>query len=260
MSAANFPQTISTMANKALKKTAILILWVLVWQFLSMLIGEELILPSPASTLTSLFRLAETKEFYISVLISLIRILIGFSLGVVLGFLGGTLSAKSHIFKEITSTPLQLIRAVPVASFIILAFFWFKSTLLPVFITFLMVLPIVWSATETALLSVDVKYIEMGKVFGLSKSKIFLKIKMPLISPAVISACLTSLGFAWKSGIAAEVIAKPQNSLGGLLETSKTHLEISEVFALTAVVAILSLLLEIALKKIFRRYNNDKAQ
>ena len=250
----------SIMINKFSKKTAILLLWVLVWQFLSMLIANNLILPSPISTLTSLFKLTESKEFYISVLISLLRIITGFSLGVVSGFLGGTLSAKNSLFKEVTAPPLQLIRAVPVASFIILAFFWFKSTYLPVFITFLMVLPIVWSATETAILGIDVKYIEMGKVFGLSKSKIFLKIKMPLILPTVISACLTSLGFAWKSGIAAEVIAKPQNSLGGLLETSKTHLEISEVFALTAVVALLSLLLEISLKKIFRRYHNDKVK
>ena len=223
-----------------------------------MLIAKNLILPSPVSTVTALFKLAQTKEFYLSVIISLFRILIGFSLGCVLGFLGGVFATKNALFKEITAPALQLIRAVPVASFIILAFFWFKSTLLPIFITFLMVLPIVWSATATALDSIDQKYIEMGKVFGLNKGKIFIRIKLPLILPAVISAALTSLGFAWKSGIAAEVIAKPQNSLGGLLETSKAHLEISEVFALTAVVALLSLLLEISLKKIFRRYQNDK--
>ena len=89
--------------------------------------------------------------------------------------------------------------------------------------------------------------------------KIFFKIKLPLILPSFISAALTSLGFAWKSGIAAEVIAKPLNSLGNMLEKSKTHLEIAEVFALTVVVALLSLLLEVSLKKIFRRYRDVKA-
>ena len=99
---------------------------------------------------------------------------------------------------------------------------------------------------------------EAGQVLGLSKTQIFFKIKLPLIFPSFISAALTSLGFAWKSGIAAEVIAKPLNSLGSMLEQSKTHLEISEVFALTAVVAILSLILEVALKKLFGRYNHVK--
>ncbi|MBE6787337.1 MAG: nitrate ABC transporter permease, partial [Ruminococcaceae bacterium] len=76
------------MIDKIIKKTAILILWVLVWQFLSMLIAKNLILPSPVSTVTALFKLAQTKEFYLSVIISLFRILLRFSLGCVLGFLG----------------------------------------------------------------------------------------------------------------------------------------------------------------------------
>ena len=248
----------SIMVNKLLKKVAILLLWVTVWQLSSIIIAHELLIPSPLTTLKALLGLAETKGFYIAVGVSLLRIVCGFALGVIVGFLCGTLSAKSRLFKEVTAPVVQLIKAVPVASFIILAFFWFKSTTLPVFIAFLMVLPIIWSSTETALLSVDKKYIEMGKVFGLSPRKIFLKIKLPLILPPLLSATLTSLGFAWKSGIAAEVIAKPLNSIGGLLETSKTQLNIAEVFAVTAVVAVLSLLLEVTLKKLLGRYSYVK--
>lgn len=244
------------MANKILKKTAILIFWLLVWQVLSLIISHSLIIPSPLNTLKALIYLAQTREFYLSVLYSLMRIILGFTLGVVVGFLCGLLSAKSLTFKEITAPAVQLIKAVPVASFIILAFFWFKSSNLPIFIAFLMVLPIIWSTTETALRGIDTKYIEMGQVFRLSKVQIFFKIKLPLIFPAFISSALTSLGFAWKSGIAAEVITKPLYSLGSMLEQSKTHLEIAEVFALTAVVAILSLLLEITLKKLLWRYNH----
>jgi NitT/TauT family transport system permease protein len=244
------------MANKILKKTAILIFWLLVWQVLSLIISHSLIIPSPLNTLKALIYLAQTREFYLSVLYSLMRIILGFTLGVVVGFLCGLLSAKSLTFKEITAPAVQLIKAVPVASFIILAFFWFKSSNLPIFIAFLMVLPIIWSTTETALRGIDTKYIEMGQVFRLSKVQIFFKIKLPLIFPAFISSALTSLGFAWKSGIAAEVITKPLYSLGSMLEQSKTHLEIAEVFALTAVVAMLSLLLEITLKKLLGRYNH----
>jgi NitT/TauT family transport system permease protein len=250
---------ISTMATKIFKKTAILLLWVAVWQVLSMIIGSDLLIPSPLNTVSALISLAKTSDFYLSVLISLLRIITGFALGVLFGFLCGILTAKSNIFKEITAPLMQIIKAVPVASFIILAFFWFDSSILPIFISFLMVVPIIWSSTETALLNIDPKYIEMGEVFRLSKSKIFFKIKLPLIFPSFISAALTSLGFAWKSGIAAEVIAKPLNSLGNMLEKSKTHLEIAEVFALTVVVALLSLLLEVSLKKIFRRYRDVKA-
>ncbi len=247
----------STTVSKILRKSAILIFWLAVWQILSLLINKQLLIPSPLSTFEALVQLCKTTEFYYSVVISLLRIVLGFTLGVLSGFLGGILSSKFKIFKEITAPVLQLIKAVPVASFIILAFFWFESAYLPIFISFLMVVPIIWSNVETSLNGIDRKYIELGKIYKLSDFKIFFEIKLPFIMPSFIAASLTSLGFAWKSGIAAEVICKPINSLGKMLEQSKTHLEIAEVFALTSVVALLSLLLEITLKKALRRFYND---
>ncbi len=246
------------MLNKIFKKTAILVFWLAVWQVFSLIISHALLIPSPYSTFVSLIKLLKNSGFYLAVLTSLYRIIFGFILGLLVGFICAILSVNFKLFKEVTAPVLQIIKAVPVASFIILAFFWFKSTNLPIFIAFLMVLPIIWSNTETALLGIDTKFIEMGKVFSLSKAKIFFKIKLPFILPSFVSASLTALGFAWKSGIAAEVICKPAVSLGSMLEQSKTHLEISEVFALTAVVALLSLFLEIVLKHIFRRYSDDK--
>lgn len=251
---------ISTIKNRVFKKIIVLVFWLALWQVLSMLISNGIFVPSPLSTLKSLSYLVKTSDFHIAVLTSLLRIVSGFVSGVLCGFIFGTISAKYSLFKEFTAPALGLIKAVPVASFIILAFLWFKSDILPVFISFLMVLPIIWTTTESSLSAVDIKYIQMGEVFGLSKLKIFLKIKLPLIFPAFLSATLNALGFAWKAGIAAEVITKPLNSLGGMLERSKSQLEISEVFAITVVVAVLSVLLEVLLKKLLRGYAYDKNQ
>ena len=75
--------------------------------------------------------------------------------------------------------------------------------------------------------------------------------------PSFIAAAVSALGFAWKSGVAAEVICRPASSLGRLLQDAKLYLETPRVFALTAVVAVLSLLLEIAVKRLARRFLND---
>ena len=177
-------------------------------------------------------------------------------MGVAVGFFGAVLSTKSHLFRAVTRPALQVIKAVPVASFIILAFFWFESDKLPIFISFLMVLPMIWATVETALLGVDNNYLELAKVYKLKPLKVFFQIKMPFIMPSFLSSCLTALGFAWKSGIAAEVICRPEMSIGKLLEQNKTHLEIPSVFALTFVVAILSIILEIILKHAVGRIIN----
>ena len=245
--------------SKSIIKTVITAtFWLAVWQLISMAVGLDILVPSPITTLLALFDMAKTGGFYLAVLYSLFRIIVGFALGVIFGVLGAVLSVRFSIFKMLTSPILRLIRAVPVASFIILTLVWIKSNNLPIFICFLMVLPIIWDNVESGISSADKKLIEMGKVYGLADNEILSKIKIPLIMPSFISALMTSLGFAWKSGIAAEVICKPLNSLGGMLQDSKVYLETPRVFALTAVVALLSLLLETLIKKAIRRFTYDK--
>ena len=98
----------------------------------------------------------------------------------------------------------------------------------------------------------------MAKIFGVSPAKILFEIKIPLIMPSFAASATAALGFAWKSGVAAEVICRPANSLGKLLQDAKLYLETPRVFAVTATVALLSLLLELLIKRITRRLANDK--
>ena len=76
--------------------------------------------------------------------------------------------------------------------------------------------------------------------------------------PTLLTSCLTALGFAWKSGIAAEVICRPQLALGTLLNDNKNYFDMPAVFAITVVVALLSIVLEVIIKKAVRRFLNAK--
>ena len=105
---------------------------------------------------------------------------------------------------------------------------------------------------------IDNNYIELAKVYKLGGFKTFFKVKLPFITPALLSTCLTALGFAWKSGIAAEIICRPQTALGTLLNDHKNYFDMPSVFALTVVVAALSIILEIVLKQAVRRVLNAK--
>ena len=246
------------MIKKLFKGTAILAFWLLIWQAAAMIINDNFLIPTPLETLNALFVLGQTGQFYLAVFKSLLRIIIGYSLGVTVGFLGGVIANKFPLFNDLTSPAIQVIKAVPVASFIILAFFWFESDELPIFIAFLMVLPMVWSETLTALSGIDQKFIELARVYKLSPFKTFFKIKMPFITKTLLTTCLTALGFAWKSGIAAEIICRPQTALGTLLNDHKNYFDMPSVFALTVVVAALSIILEIVLKQAVRRVLNAK--
>ena len=70
------------------------------------------------------------------------------------------------------------------------------------------------------------------------------RIYIPSVLPYMMAACRTALGLSWKAGVAAEVIGVTKNSIGRQLYYSKIYLETADLFAWTAVVIFLSLLLE----------------
>ncbi len=244
--------------KKILKWTAVALLWLAVWQFASAAANKEILVPYPYAVFLTLKELCITKDFWVAVLYSMLRITSGYLSGIAVGAAGAVLSAKFSVFRAVFSPILHIVRAVPVASFIILALVWIKSAYLAVFISFLMVTPMIWSSVQSGIESIDKRYLEMAHIFKIGPVKTFFQVKLPFLMPSFVAACANALGFAWKSGIAAEVICRPSNSIGRLLQDAKLYLETPTVFALTAVVVLLSLILEIIIKKLAGRYLNDK--
>lgn len=234
--------------------------WILLWHIAANIANRKLLfkIPLPLETAKEFINCSVKIEFWESVGNSLIHIISGFLAAVVLGLICGMLSGNSQIFKTISSPISRLIRSVPVAAFIVLAWLWIPSTLIPSFIAFLMVFPIVWLQIETSLLSIDNKLIEMATVFGMNKTGIIKNIKIPFVLPSFRNACISGLGFAWKSGVAAEVICNPTGSIGSMLSNAKSNLEYARVFAIVLTIVILSLILENIIKFFWREKRYDK--
>ncbi len=242
--------TMQAKLKKALFTAGSIVFWVLLWHIAATFANKDLLfkIPLPLDTLREFFVCVKLPEFWGNVGTSLWHIVSGFVLAVVLGFICGLLSGSSTFFATLTAPLTRLIRAVPVAAFIILAWLWIPSEVIPAFIAFLMVFPIVWSHVETGLLSVDKRLVEMARVMGMDKKGIIKNITIPAVMPQFRVSCITGLGFAWKSGVAAEVICNPTGSIGAMLSNAKSNLEYARVFAIVLTVVLLSLVLENAIK------------
>ena len=99
---------------------------------------------------------------------------------------------------------------------------------------------------ETGLRQLDPQLAEMAHVFGMTRWDTLRHITLPQLRPYAGTAAVTGLGFAWKSGIAAEVICRTQGSLGDLLWGGKATVSYDQVFALAAVIVLCSALLQAA--------------
>ena len=240
-----------------LKKALIALIYLAVWEAASLLVGRELLLPAPLATVRRLFELLAKGESWAYAGLSLLRIMSGYLLGVIAGILLAVLTARSRYAESLLSPLRGVVKATPVTSFILLALLWLNSSLVPLFISFLMVLPMVWADTADAILHTDPRLVEMGRVFGLSRTKIVRKIFVPSVLPQFLAACTTSLGFAWKSGVAAEIIALPLRSIGYQLYEAKLRIETLDLFAWTLLVILLSMALEWLLVRGMRRIRRD---
>lgn len=234
--------------NKSPKKLfrwlAAALFWAAVWQIAAVVVNKEVLVASPAEVFRRLYIMMGKLPFWHTTGASLLRILIGFSIAVVSGAVLAVISHFSGLLNTLFSPLISIIRATPVASFIILALVWIKTGSVPSFIAFLMVLPIVWGNISQGLKQTDVKLLEMARVYRLSARVRIKKIYMPSVMPYFAAACKTSLGLAWKAGVAAEVLCTPAHSIGKQLYESKIYLETPDVFAWTLVVIALSYIIE----------------
>ena len=239
----------SQWSKRALRGVGITAFWLCLWEIGSLVVGKTLLLPSPFETGAALLSLMGTWPFWASVATSLMRMLLGYGAGVLLGVALGVLTAFSPFCHALLKPLRSIVKATPVASFILLVLLWMPNGAVPVFIAFLMVLPMIWMSVQQAVMAVDGQLLEMAQVFSLNRRKKAAYIYLPHVLPQLLAACVTGLGFAWKAGVAAEVLARAPYSIGKGISDSKAYLEIPELFAWTAVVIALSMLLEWALTR-----------
>ena len=236
--------TIKNRAFKLLKGLLIAVVWVAIWQLLAVLIHREVLFVSPLKTAETLMNMAQKTVFWESVFFSLSRITVGFLLGIIIGILLGAGMFKLKLLRDFLKPLIAIIRATPVASFIILAMLHIKSGWLPIFTAFLMVMPIVLDGMIKGLEETDSALLEMAQSFRFSFFKKIRAVYLPSVLPFLTAGAVSALGLAWKAGVAAEVLAMPKNALGTDLRNAKSFLETPELFALTATIIILSVIIE----------------
>ncbi len=229
-----------------------MLFWLAVWQLAAMIINKRIILVTPVDAARRLCSLAVTADFWRTAFNSFLNIGGGFTAGLISGIALGALSERFGAAKAIISPAMTAVKSVPVASIIILALFWMKSTHLSVFVSFLMVLPVIYGSVCQGISSADKKLREAADIFKIRGFSRIRFLYLPAVMPFLPAACKTAAGLAFKSGTAAEVIGQPDFTLGDMLFRAKIYLETADLFAWTAVIIILGKLFEALVCAILR--------
>ena len=220
------------------------VFWLAVWWLLALIVGKELLIPSPPLVARTLGALVVTGAFWRYTALTLLRITLGLLLGIVLGILTALLTNRLSLLHALLAPAVRVVRATPVASFIILVLLWVANGRVPVVISALVVLPVIWESTAAGLRSVDRDLLEFARAYRLTRLDTWRRIVIPSMLPQLAAAVCTAIGLAWKSGVAAEVLCLPKAAVGTQVYFSKLYLDTPALFAWTLIVVALSLTVE----------------
>lgn len=217
---------------------------IILWQAIALLLNNTLLLVGPIEVIKKLFELLHTGKYYFSIANSMSNILQGFMLAITLGLVLAALSSRFKLLDIMLSPFISFMKATPLASFVIICLVWVGSVKLSIITVFLIVFPIVYSNMLQAYNSIDDKLEQMLRIYNVS----FLRRVRLLYIPKSISVFLSTIevavGMAFKSGVAAELIAVPRNTIGDLLHEAKIFLMTSDMLAWTISIIIISVCVE----------------
>jgi ABC-type nitrate/sulfonate/bicarbonate transport system ATPase subunit/ABC-type nitrate/sulfonate/bicarbonate transport system permease component len=206
----------------------------LLWELASRLAGSDLIFPGPLQVLRQFIRIAGTPGFFLALVHSFFRVILGTGiaapLGLGIGIAAGLDERAAAFFKPFFS----VIAATPVMSVILIAFLALGAERTPVFTGFLMVFPVAAASASEGIASVDAGLRELFRVFSLPRNDRFRYLYMPSVMPFMLAALRSGLSLCWKAVAAAEVLVQPLRGLGTDMQRAKAQLETPELFAWTA--------------------------
>ena len=175
------------------------------------------LVPPPSVIYSTFVELARAGELQRHVLVTMQRVAIGFFFGVGAGTLTGAIAGYSALTRHLIDPAVQALRAIPSLAWVPLFVLWFgifegsKITLIAVGVFF----P-VYLGVMQAILSVDRKLVEVGRIFRLSPTATVWRILLPAVLPHYVVAIRQGLGLGWMFVVAAELLGASEG-LGYLL-------------------------------------------
>lgn len=240
---------------------ASLVIFVLVWAFLSGHVINPHLLPPPGAVLRTAVPMVATGELARNMLASLGRIAVGFVVGSLVGALLGVSMARLRGVGEFLDPVVQLFRFLSPTAMIPIAVIWFGiGELSKYFLIFYATVFIVLINTVAGVLRTPAIRVRAAQSMGASELAIFFLVVIPSTTPYVLAGMRIALASAFMAIIPAEMLAA-DSGLGYLLQQSGLLVETNRIFVALAVISALGFLADLVLRVLtgwfFSRYTRE---
>lgn len=225
-----------------------------IWYTTSIIVDNGLILPKVAEVIKSLTNLLSNSNTYLVIITTLFRVIITILISFIITILFLIMAIKSRKLYMMIKPLMTLIKSTPIASIIIIILVVVGHEFSPIYITSLVVIPLMYEAMYNGIMAIDKGIIdEVKSSYNINLKVIFL-VYIPLIMPFILTSLLQSFGLGLKVMIMAEFICQPQVGIGRVMLFEKQYLELANIFAWTALVIIIVFIFEYIINKLIKKY------
>lgn len=225
--------------------------FLVIWELVAVVIVRDpVFLPTPLNTVSTAIHYmnahypAQGPTLVGDIEISLVRIVVGFAAGSVVGLVLGTLMASLRPVKAIVDPFIELTRPLPPLAFIPLLLIWLGLGEAPKIVLIAGgVVPIVTVSTAAALADVPVELLNAARCLGAPELFIMTRVRIRAAVPGVITGMRLAMGISWTSIVAAEFIAA-NSGLGYVIWQAGQFLRTSLAFAGLLCIAVLGIALD----------------
>lgn len=230
---------------------------IVVWTIGSQRVGS-IILPQPLEVAGVFAREIATPDGILEVWHTMNRFISSYIFSVVSGIGVGIAAFRYSSLKKVIWPVVASLQATPVISWILLALLWFSSEVIPFFILWVFILPIISINVYEGLMNTDSKLVEMAGVYHMSKKNTWMKIYLPSALPYLKAGMKISANSSLKVLVTAEIIGKLPEGMGSSMNSAWVNIDTASLLAWTIFLILLTNLVEkvisLVLEKTFRRY------
>ena len=244
------------MKNNSIKISSVLSI-VLLWYLIYIIVDHPLLIPSISTVIQTFFKMLIDLVFLNAFFHTAIRLIISLVLSSVIGIMFGYFSAKNKSIELWLRPHVTILKTIPVVSVIIIMYILFDFQVAPYLITFFMIFPIFYQATYHGIKAINQDLLD---VYHLEMDHWYLEIKyvyMHNIRDYLILAFYQSFGLGFKVLVTSEFITQTKNSIGNQLYQAKVNLEYDYVFAITILLIIITVLVEVFMAKFKKKMLKD---
>jgi ABC-type nitrate/sulfonate/bicarbonate transport system permease component len=235
-----------------------LVLALAVWELAALFIAKPEFLPSVQSTVATFIHYFNRpypslgEPLWADVAISSSRILVGFSIGTVLGVALGAAMYAIRPVRELIDPIIEVTRPLPPLAFIPLLIVWFGIGELPkVVLITVGVLPIMVVATVAALDGVAAEMVHCARTLGASRGYALWHVQVRAAMPGIVTGMRIAMAGSWTSIVAVEMIAAT-SGVGYLILQAGNYLQTGLVFCGIISIGFMGLIFDLALRGIRR--------